>query len=135
MNFVDAEPIVNAPGRKAADNPFSEVIAAIAGKTNKETGKPVAKSYVETHEAGARDKMQNRVRRLLSDAGDALNPAVTVRTAFVPIKVKDVKGNETDSDTQTAVTFWTRSKIVKKSTDVAGTASTPQSVAVAAPTE
>lgn len=136
MNFTDAEPIVNAPGRKAADNPFTEVIAAIAGKTNPNTGKPLAKSYVETHKAGERDKVQNRVRRQLGDAGDALDTPVTVRSAFVPVKVKDAKGKDTNtnSETETTVTFWTRDKIVKKAAEVT-TASTPQSVAVAAPTE
>jgi hypothetical protein len=106
ITFEDAAPVKSsAPGRPARPNPFTEVIAAIALKTDTE-GKPLAKSYIEKHTAGEREKVVKRVKRELSAAGHANNTAVTVCSSAEPVKT-GAKGKEVDSETDTRITFWT----------------------------
>jgi hypothetical protein len=131
--FQDSAPVkIQGTGRKAEPNPFTDVIKAIALKTTKVDGKdtPVAKSFTEKHEDGARDKTVARIKRLLSEAGAANDPAVTVPSAATPVQVKGK-----DSNTETVITFWTVKRQVRtrKPADptAPATASTEQSAAVA----
>lgn len=106
--FADAKPLtVAGPGRTAEPNPFTDVIKAIALVTDKE-GKPVAKSFTVTHEGTeeARTKAVRKIKSQTSKAGEKNVPAVTVYVVGTPAKTGP-KGKETDSATDTVITFWT----------------------------
>jgi len=103
LEFVDAEPVAisrGGAGRKAQPNPFAEVVAAIALKTNPATGKPVAKAVpIPT---GTDDEVKKTVARMkaqVSKAGLLCNPQVS--TYSIP------------NDDLTVLTFWTVPKINK----------------------
>ncbi len=136
LTFNDAEPVNTVAGRKAEPNPFHEVIANIAGRTDN-GGQPIAKSFVLEHEevktAEDREKHIGKTRRQLADAGNRLDTPVTVRIHAEPV-TKGPKGRETESSTQTKITFWTVKKQLRPRKPVeTQTASTDQSVAVADP--
>ncbi len=100
-NFEKAEPVVVVGGgSKKADNPFTEAVASIAWKTDDTTGKPLALSFTEEHDAESAGKVRDQVRRRMRDAGLALETPGTVRTAFTPMN--DKNGKVTGSK----VTFW-----------------------------
>jgi hypothetical protein len=118
--FEDATPAKLAgTGRKAEPNPFTDVIALIALKTDEKTGKPLAKSFIETHEdaEGKRTTAINRIKRLTSEAGEKNTPPVTVRVHTEPVMVKDGKGKETESPTQVRVTIWTVKRQIRPKTE------------------
>jgi hypothetical protein len=104
LTFDDADVVVNTNGgRNKEFNPYTDVIAAIALKTNPETGKPVAKKFVLTTPKDESDKTAlARVRRQLSDAGKNNDPSVSVQ----------VRDEATGTGTN-AITFWTIKRIVK----------------------
>jgi hypothetical protein len=108
LEFADTKPIKGAggPGRTAEENPFREIIAAIALRQDSD-GDPIAKAFRLTHEAGQRDKAVNRVKRQLSDAGKDNDPAVTVRVSATPVEVKKRGQEPTESQEETTITFWT----------------------------
>jgi hypothetical protein len=112
MNFTDAVPVkTNNPGRAKQPNPYAEIIAEIALKTQKHEGNtvPVAKTFLHNHtadETGAKDLLKQR--RLLQEAGPVNTPPVSVRVAFGEYDAKK-KG--------TPVTFWTQEPIVRTRKD------------------
>jgi membrane-bound ClpP family serine protease len=118
FDFADASPVKRASsgGRKADPNPFATVIGEIALKTN-DNG-PIARSFVVKHDARDAENSDaktviNRIRRQLSDAGRANTPACSVNVDDTPKKV-GAKGKETDSTTETVITFWTVPPIIRK---------------------
>jgi hypothetical protein len=118
MEFADAAPVrTPGAGRKAADNPFTDIIAEISLKTVEENGetRPVAKSYVLEHskDADERAKEINKVKRQLRAAG---SDDVTVYVHDTP-KVNPV--NKTASETKTVITFWTTAKVRRPRTAAA----------------
>jgi hypothetical protein len=115
--FEDATPVTTAgPGRTAAPNPFTTVIKEIALKTREVDGKtvPVAKGFTVKHDADPDKRLKEigRIKRQLSTAGHANTPDVTVESRAVPKKV-DVKGKETDSLTESLLTFWTIAPVLR----------------------
>ncbi len=115
--FSDAVPVATAgPGRNSSPNPYTDIIAAIALKTQDVDGKtvPVAKLFPFSHDAdpGKRKKEIERIKRQLSAAGHANTPDVSVMTHVAPVKV-GAKGKETDSLTDSVMTFWTIPPIVR----------------------
>lgn len=124
-DFDDFEvPESNVRGRVAAPNPFIDVIREIAGKTV--FGKPVAKSRVldvpqpdasitdpEARKAALdenREKVVSRARRHLTNAGNIVSPAVTVKVRDVDVKIESGKGKGTVDPTKVRVGFWTVTK-------------------------
>ncbi len=96
--FEKAEPVaITGTGAKKADNPFTKVVAEIAWKNDKTTGKPEARACIESHDGDPKsvEKLKNRIRRQVKDAGDALETPGTVRTAF-----ENLPGNKLK------ITFW-----------------------------
>lgn len=131
LEFADAEPIQSAgPGRKAGPNPYSDIIASIALKTKEDGKTPIAKAFTATHEADGREKAVDAIRRKMSAAGDANDPKVTVKVVGTPV-MKGPKGRQTESNTETLVTFWTVTKQSRPRKATVQTASTDQSVAAA----
>ncbi len=130
--FEDAEPIkAEVAPKEKAPNPFKDVVAAIALKTNPETKKPLAKAFKETFEdADDRKTIVGRVKRLTSEAGAANDPAVTVRVDDKTLSepVVDAKGNIKTLGT-ILFTIWTVKRQMRPKT-ATQTASTPQSVPV-----
>lgn len=103
LTFEDATPVkVSGSGRTAAPNPYTAIIAEIAGKKNG-NGEPVAKRFTVEHTPEESKTVLNRVKRQFSDAGAANNPPVTVRVHIVP--AQDAVGKE--SSKKSVVTFWT----------------------------
>ncbi len=112
FDFEDAQPVTRpfSGGKQAEPNPFTDIIAAIALKVNQDTGKPVAKSFVITHddeESVIKDR--RKVTRQTSQAGRNNDPQVTVRISFTDendiIKSGPNQGNVRTY--RTRVTFWT----------------------------
>lgn len=106
FDFQDAEPVaVTGTGRKAAPNPFTDVIASIAMKTG-ENGKPLAKAFVAEALPDDRATAEGRIRRQMGEAGAANDPAVTVR-----LHIEDIpqtgKGAAASKVEKFKVTFWT----------------------------
>lgn len=117
LTFNEAEPITeSSAGRAKEPNPYTEVIAEIAGKVNEKTKKPIAKSFTLTHtqdsnasaevSAANRKRAVDKVKRQTSDAGAALTPPVTVKVKDIDLKT-GAKGKETVSTTACTVVFWT----------------------------
>lgn len=99
--FKQAEPIaITGTGAKKADNPFAEAVAGIAWKNDPKTGKPLALSFTEEYDAENADKIKGKIRRLMKDAGDALETPGTVRTAVIDTK------NDKGIVTGGTITFW-----------------------------
>jgi hypothetical protein len=151
MNFEDTKYVKGkgGPGKIAEPNPYTDVVASIAFKKDKD-GDPLAKSFILEHPADedANIKAIAKVKRLFSKAGEANVPPVTVNSVASPVKVpakgfKNIDENNpkswTESDTQTRITFWTgpRVKRTRKpkdtTTGTVATASTPETVAVTNP--
>ncbi len=94
--FEDATPVtITGTGAKKMDNPFTEIVSQIAWKNGKD-GKPIAKAFIEEHEDNAEimKTIHGRIRRLMSEAGRALEVPGTVRIAFERVAAG------------TKVTFW-----------------------------
>lgn len=127
LTFTDATyvPAPGGPGRSKDPNPFttSGVIAEIALKVDGK-GKPLAKAFSITHGDVTKDNgkdcklVAGRYKRLLSEAGDANSPAVTV---------KSVVTSKGSSKTESTITFWTVKKIkhAKKETPTENAAAAP----------
>jgi hypothetical protein len=126
FNFADAEPVKSsAPGRTKEANPFTEIIAAIALKTKDKNGAqvPVAQAFsmdIPTDEAESK-KATDKVKRQLSEAGQANTPKVSTRTDVQP--VKDAKGKVVPG--KVTVTFWTIPPITRTRTAAAPTTDAP----------
>lgn len=121
LNFVEVTPPArNNPGRTAEPNPFIDAIARIALK--EKDGKPVALAYTLDHDADPKKREQaiEKVKRQLTNAGQANEPKVSVQKDIVPVKVAGK-----DSPSKSIVTFWTtpfiarprKEKVVAESTD------------------
>lgn len=107
MDFSPSKPVKKAftpgSGRKPEVNLYTPEVTKIALKKDKD-GVAVALSTVITHkDQDSIKKDRARVKRQLSEAGDAQTPPVSVRSA-----IEDGKDKLTS-----VVTFWTISKIVK----------------------
>lgn len=91
MEFVDAEfiPSAGGTGRKREPNPYTDVIAAIALKTN-DAGKPVAKGFPIDDNADTA-KIVARAKRQLAEAGKTNKVPVTVIGKTGPLKDKNGK--------------------------------------------
>lgn len=99
--FETAEPIQTpGAGRKSLDNPFVDAVKGIAGKTNEKTKKPLALAFFEEHNEEDKNTIQNRIGRLLTDAGRQCEPQVTVRRLF------EVQTNKDGIVIGSKVTFW-----------------------------
>lgn len=110
INFEDDKYVPQAgSGRQAEPNPYTDIIAAIALKTDPDTGKPQAKGFTLEHDGTdeARDKAIAKVRRQMSLAGEANEPPVTVHVTPKPV-TNPV--NKTVSKTKTRIVFWTTKK-------------------------
>jgi hypothetical protein len=115
LTFEDATPVkrVGTGGKTAAPNPYVDVIAAIALKTD-DQGNAIAKRF--TLHAGHQDVLGtliNRAKRQLSAAGKNNTPAVTVRTDVSDVETTEVQlkpGQPKTLDHSVKVTFWTVKK-------------------------
>lgn len=126
--FEEAEYVKpEGTGRKADPNPFLDVVADIALKTDPKTGKPVARATVIEHVEGDRDKAVGRIKRRLSEAGAQNDPPVSVPAVARPV-VNPV--NKKESATKTRITFWTtkRQERPRKSETTDGSPSAERSV-------
>jgi hypothetical protein len=120
FDFADAAPVkTTGGGRKAADNPFTEVVSAIALKVD-DKGKPLAKAFTLNHENTDEDRKKSieKVKRQLSTAGEKNDPQVTVMSNATPVQVKGK-----DSATVTVITFWTVKRQIRPRKPAEATAS------------
>jgi len=101
-NFEKSVPVtMTGVGAKKMDNPFTDAVKSIAWKNDEATGKPLALSFVEEHDGGEESvTLINRIKRMLQEAGAALETPGTVRRHVET--VKDGKGKVTGS----RITFW-----------------------------
>ena len=117
MDFIEAEYVAPAggPGRTKLPNPFTEVIAAIALKKDA-NDKPVARAFTFTHEADGSDfkKIVSGYKRQLSDAGADNDPQVTVMSVVQPVIVKAKGKPDSESATESKLTFWTVTRQTRK---------------------
>jgi len=130
FEFQDDEPVSRASGagRTPEPNPFIAPVQSIALKTNPETGKPLAKSFVVDHD-GSDDAVAhvNKLLRQLGKAGGACEPPVTCYRHAEPLTEK--RGNKTvEVKGKVKIVFWTGPRQVKghKPTDPAATQNTNQ---------
>lgn len=117
FDFEDAAPVKRpfSGGRTAAENPFTDVIKAIALKVD-ENSDAIAKRFTVTHDAADLVKVdQARVDRQLKAAGKANDPRVTVRVSMVEnTEERQLKPGEAKQTVYTTTfTFWTRPAITK----------------------
>lgn len=95
--FAKAEPVtIKGTGRKSHDNPFTDAVASIAWKNDPKTKKPLALAFFEEHDGQEKtiSALKSKIRRLMREAGSALETPGTVRTNF------------DDREDGTHVTFW-----------------------------
>lgn len=96
----------NAGGRAKGVNPFSEVIAEIALKTDPKTKKPLVKAFtIASTSADEHVTDVNRARRQLVEAGKDNDPTVSVQSRAVPMK---------SAEHTSVITFWTIKRIVRE---------------------
>jgi hypothetical protein len=114
IEFVTATPVKRTSngGRQAEPNPFADVIKSIALQVDADET-PVARAYVQKHTAEDRKKVIAKVRRQLQEAGKANTPPCSVLVNDSPVKVGPA-GKQKDSETETAVIFWTVPPIVRE---------------------
>lgn len=128
MDFEQTTPVtrVKTGGKTPADNPFKKAVADIALKvytpenapTPAAIGKPIALSFVQTHEDEAAVKTdRNRVRRQTSDAGKFNDPRVTVYVDFADANTEEGSGKSKVTHYASKVTFWTVTRQTRKAKD------------------
>ena len=110
FQFETAEPIFRAEA-----NPFTEAVAAIAGKTTVKNGKtiPVASGFKVTGVNDTSDKALAKYKKQLQDAGKNLPTPVTVRVNDDDVKI-DPKTKKPRTTRGGIVTFWTVPQIIRK---------------------
>ncbi len=92
MEFVDATfvPQKGGTGRKAEPNPYTDIIAAIALKTDEKTDKPVAKGFLVADD-DTLPTVVARAKRQLGAAGRENTPPVTVISTVTATTTKGKK--------------------------------------------
>jgi hypothetical protein len=92
MEFVDATfvPQKGGTGRKSEPNPYTDIIAQIALKTDEKTGKPLAKGFLIKDDDDLKTAV-NRAKRQLSKAGAENATPVTVISTLTDSAKKGMK--------------------------------------------
>lgn len=105
-------PARNNPGRTPEPNPYTDAVAKIALKTDKD-GKPLALSFTLDHDSdpGKAKPVLEKARRQLSLAGKNHDPRVSVNISMSPVVV-----NGKTVSHKTVITFWTVKYVERKVT-------------------